>query len=110
MAIEAIPTICVAPTELVQPAIAETILIAEHFNRLITTAIHVLPATTVTIAAGVPIAAIGVGRRSRIVVVGRRAILRGRRRLGPIVIAAAAVPRRAAVRRREVRPIGRDDK
>ena len=63
----------------------------------------------VTIAAGVPIAAIGVGRRSRIVV-GRRAILRGRRRLGPIVIAAAAVPRRAAVRRREVRPIGHDDK
>ena len=109
MAIEAIPTICVAPTEPVPLAIVETILIAEHFNRLITTAIHVLPATTVTIAAGVPIAAIGVGRRSRIVV-GRRAILRGRRRLGPIVIAAAAVPRRAAVRRREVRPIGRDDK
>ena len=68
----------------------------------------------VTIAAGVPIAAIGVGRRSRIVV-GRRAILRGRRRLGPIVIAAAAVRHRevrhrAAVRHREVRPIGRDDK
>ena len=109
MAIEAIPTICVAPTELVPRAIVETILIAGHFNRLITTAIHVLPATTVTIAVGVPIAAIGVGRRSRIVV-GRRAILRGRRRLGPIVIAAAAVRRRAAVRHREVRPIGRDDK
>ena len=71
--------------------------------------IHALLATMVTIAAGVPIAAIGVGRRSRIVV-GRRAILHGRRRLGQVVIVAAAVRRRAAVRRQEVHPIGRHDK